>query len=191
VLHIAIGVVGFALLFLYDVAAIRQHPRLCYILAAAGGLAIASALVLVCALPPRLPRPPVLIAIGVPMAVVFLLLGCYSILIEIRLHARSRGRKNGRFLMTAGTYALVRHPGVLWYSLALMGLCLAFPSYELLLATPVWIAMDILLAAFEERFYLQVVFSRRYRRYQRSVPFLIPTLKSIRACVRGFFHSLS
>lgn len=84
-----------------------------------------------------------------------------------------------RAVVSAGMYALCRHPGVLWF--AGLYLCLwgaaGVPFWE----TAGYSGLNVLLVIFEDR----CVFPDRlkgYRDYQRTAPFLLPTAQSVRAC---------
>jgi protein-S-isoprenylcysteine O-methyltransferase Ste14 len=85
----------------------------------------------------------------------------------------------GHRLVDTGTYALVRHPGVLWYALLLAGLLLATGSGTLVVALPLWISLDVAYVAWEEAVVFPVQFED-YARYQRTTPMLVPTLRSLR-----------
>lgn len=83
-------------------------------------------------------------------------------------------------LVTSGTYALSRHPGVLWFFLLILGLVLAGASRPLLIALPFWTAADLLLVFLEDRFFFPRLFGQPYLRYRQEVPFLLPTPSSLR-----------
>lgn len=104
----------------------------------------------------------------------------YSIFIEIPLRKAWIRRGHTDQLVTDGSYALTRHPGVLLYSLAVLLFALATRSRRLLLASPVLIAGDAVHVWFQERFVLGTVFPGSYDRYRASTPMLWPTAASAR-----------
>lgn len=85
-----------------------------------------------------------------------LLLLLYSLFLELPLAQTYSQAGVGQRLVTSGTYALVRHPWVLWYIIFLACLVIATRSK---------------------------VFSG-YPHYQGQTPMLIPTRRSIAACLR-------
>ena len=103
----------------------------------------------------------------------------YSLFVELPLtRSYARGDEPPR-LITTGTYALVRHPTVLWYILVLFALLLLSRSWLLLIAAPVWVALDILWALVQERFSLSGA-RAEYSDYRQRTPFLIPTRRSMK-----------
>jgi protein-S-isoprenylcysteine O-methyltransferase Ste14 len=55
-----------------------------------------------------------------------------------------------------------------------------------LLALPVWSGVDIIYVMLQERFIFIKMFGEEYREYQKEVPILIFTLKSIKRFVSTF-----
>jgi len=112
-----------------------------------------------------------------------ILLLIYSMFIEIPFTKTYAEAGVSNQLVTTGTYALVRHPVVLWYILFLLSLLLVTRSKTLTVAAPVWALMNILYVAIQERFFFERMFPG-YEQYKREVPMLIPTKKSISRCRR-------
>lgn len=108
----------------------------------------------------------------------------YSVLVEVPLRKAWLERGHTDELVTDGTYALARHPGVLWYCVWVLATALGARSWRLLLAAPVLIAGDVGHVAFQERVVLTKEFEG-YRDYQRTTPFLVPTGASIRRFARS------
>jgi len=116
---------------------------------------------------------------GVALALTAGVLLLWSWVLEIPFVSSWARSEPGHRLVTTGTHALVRHPGVLWYALLLAGLLLATGSGTLVTALPLWIAADVVYVAWEEA----VVFPRQfpdYAEYRRTTPFLVPTPASLR-----------
>lgn len=116
-------------------------------------------------------------------AAAFLFLLVSSLFLEIQL---AEGPDGERPLYTRGTYALVRHPGVLWLALLQVSLALAIQSEALLVAAPFWTAANVALVAAEDRIFFPRLFGNAYRQYRRNVPFLIPTRFSIKNCITTY-----
>jgi protein-S-isoprenylcysteine O-methyltransferase Ste14 len=90
----------------------------------------------------------------------------------------------GEKLITTGTYALCRHPGVLWFGMLLFGLVLVTRAELVLIATPLWFVGDVLLVLVQDRVSFPRMFPA-YPEYQEATPFLVPTAKSMRAYWHG------
>jgi len=88
-------------------------------------------------------------------------------------------------LIKTGTYALVRHPGVIWYVLFLIALLLISRSRLLLIALPIWVFMDVLYVFIQEKFYFPHMFPG-YGEYKKETPMLIPNRKSFSSFLASF-----
>ena len=148
----------------------------------AAGLVIC-AMVMVCLKSDRLGLPLWLSSLGWVLLLMSLLLVAYSFFINLPLRQTYIASGVGDRLVTTGTYALVRHPGVLWYALLLLSLVLVSRAKLLLIAAPVWLSMDILYVFVQEKFLFTKMFVG-YDDYRRETPMLIPNRKSIAACIR-------
>ena len=105
----------------------------------------------------------------------------YSLFLEIPFSKTYLQDGSHQELFQEGTYALTRHPGVLWYALMLVGLVLASRSSLALIAAPVWMSMEVLWVWVEDRFIFEEVIEG-YRDYKRKTPMLIPTRESMGRC---------
>ncbi len=114
-------------------------------------------------------------------ASLFLLI--YSLFIELPFRKTYVEGEGERGLVRTGTYALVRHPGVLWYALFLLSLVLVSKSKLLLLASPIWLFMDVLWVTIQEWFFFNKMFPG-YDGYRRETPMIVPNRRSIAACIR-------
>jgi len=102
----------------------------------------------------------------------FLLLLLYSVFLEIPLRRRLSGAPRGA-LYRRGSYALCRHPGLLWFLLAHAALNLVYRSPDFLLISLAMVAGDLALVLAQDTW----LFPRRfagYDGYRRAVPFLLP-----------------
>ncbi len=154
------------------------------ILAAAFSLALLlSAAVALIARPERLALPLWARVPAAFAAALFLFLLVSSLFLEIQL---AEGPDGERPLYTRGTYALVRHPGVLWLALFQVFLALAIQSQPLLVAAPFWTAANVALVAAEDRVFFPRLFGDAYLQYRRNVPFLLPNISSIKNCIKTY-----
>jgi len=65
----------------------------------------------------------------------------------------------------------------------MLSLVLVSGSKLLLIASPIWILLDILLVVIQDKFFLGRMFDG-YESYRQETPILLPNRKSISACIR-------
>ena len=182
-LALLVGVAGFIIAYFFDWVSLRRIRGAKQIV---GFLFIALegyALFLACWGARQFSLPVGVVVLGWVLLPTSVALIIYSVLIEVPLVKTYRDAGVGNRLIRTGTYALVRHPGVIWYALFLLSLVLITRSVTLLVAAPVWLLMDVLYVVIEERFFLQRMFPA-YEQYRRQTPMLIPTRRSIVDCYK-------
>ena len=113
------------------------------------------------------------------------LLLLYTLVFELPFRGTFVGSPSSTDLVTTGTYALTRHPAVLWYLLILVSVLLATRSNLLLVALPIWLTMDVVWVLLQERSSLTRNFPN-YAIYKRTTPLLIPNRRSVTAFLRTF-----
>ncbi len=189
-IYLGLGALSFLCGLAFDLATLARWRRAQIVLALiAAGLmlwAIGGAL----AEPPRFARPAAVAAGGGALALGALTLLASSLWIELRLpRSASRAHNDATLaatddptLVTTGTYALCRHPGVLWFGPFLFGLALLSGSLTLLWATPLWWALDFVYAWFQDRYLFPRQFPG-YTRYQRTTPMFLPTRATLQRCL--------
>lgn len=185
IVAIVAGLVGFALLTAADELALRKRRAGRVVCFALSCVILGGALVSACLLGPRLDLPPAVRVIGAVLGAGALALVVVSLLLEVPTHRIYLGAAGPKRLVTTGTYALCRHPGVPFLAVFLVSLALATRSRDLAVAAPVWIALDSLHVVRQERRYLIPVFGSQYVSYQAQVPMLLPTITSIRRALAG------
>lgn len=84
-----------------------------------------------------------------------------------------------RSVCQSGMYALCRHPGVIWFILFYAALYGAAPEREVLWGGVLLCASDLVYIVVQDLWTFPRTFCD-YEDYRKSVPFLIPTLHSIR-----------
>jgi len=139
--YIALGVVAFIIAGFFDLAALQRIRYLKQIIGLAFVILFGYALVMVARHPDKLLLPAWLSSAGWPFLVISGLLLIYSLFLEIPFRQTYAAAGVGDKLVKTGTYALVRHPGVLW------------------LAAPLWIFLDVLYVWIQERFFLGRMFA--------------------------------
>ncbi|HOG47484.1 MAG TPA: methyltransferase [Anaerolineae bacterium] len=180
---ILLGVAGFMLAFVFDWTSWR---RVAYLKPIAGLATVATcvtALAWVLADPARYNWPGWTALAGWPLTVAGGLLLVYSLFIEIPFTQTYARQGVGNHLITTGTYALTRHPGVLWLGLGLLGLTLVSRGRLMLLAGIVWFVVDALYAWLQEVLLFDKMFPS-YGDYRNRTPMLLPTAKSLARCLR-------
>lgn len=182
--YVIIGCSAFALLACFDLVAMKQIPYLKQAIGLAGSLVFAYCLLMVIRQGGTLPIPAWLSYTGLFLLVPSLFLLIYSLFLEIPFHQTYAADGAGEKLVKTGTYALVRHPGVLWLGLLLSSLVLISRSRLLFIATPVWLLMDVLYVWLQDKLFFGRMFPG-YKPYREETPMLIPTRRSILRCWRS------
>jgi protein-S-isoprenylcysteine O-methyltransferase Ste14 len=185
---IGLGAAAFIVLFWVDLVSLKGMSFVKPVLwLASGGLFVAGCDDTI-RHSPVLPMPLPLAVIGGVLVGAFSLLLVYSLFAEIPFVSAYVQKGAPARLVTWGTYALCRHPGVLWLAGLLVGLFLLRGSLWMLAAIPVWIGLDILYVALQEKLFFVKMFGPEYVNYQRNVPMLLPTPRSFRECARTVFR---
>ncbi|MFC1935574.1 hypothetical protein ACFLX9_02260 [Chloroflexota bacterium] len=180
--YILLGGLGFLIGYSLELLPVQKLPGAKPLLGTAAAGLLAFSLGMVSLHGGRLWLPAWLSALGGGLLSLASLLLVYSLFLELPLRVTYIGTGPGPRLVTRGTYALVRHPTVLWYGLLLLSTLLLTRSHLLLIGLPVWLALDILWAVLQERVSLPQTFPH-YQHYQQVTPMLIPNLRSLRACL--------
>ncbi len=181
--YILIGVAGFGASMLFDPVSLYLARFLKPIIWAVVTGLLGYAHVMVNLRGELLPLPLWLAWIGWPLFLAASLAMIYSLFLEIPFNQTYVEKGVGNRLVTTGTYALSRHPGVLWYALVLIGLILISRRMLVLIAAPVWLSLDILYVWLQDRFFFPRMFPG-YDRYQMETPMLLPNRRSIARCLR-------
>ena len=181
--YVLLGSMAFLFAFSFDLAALKGIAHLKQALGLAFTLLFSFALLMVCLQAERFPLPNWLSWVGWPLLVVSTCLLVYSIFLEIPFKQTYAMDGVGDKLVKTGTYALVRHPGVLWFGLFLLALIVISRSKLLLIAAPLWFSLDVLWVWIQDCFYFPRIFPG-YEQYKRETPMLIPTRESIVKCVK-------
>lgn len=177
-LSFAIGTVGFVAVALGDLLQIPGRKQSARAVSSIGYAGIAASLLFLMFAnrPASAPRPLlVLEAIGV---CAFGLLLLYSVLLEIPL-ARRRGRVRSTgedSVVETGSYALVRHPGFLWFALMWLAIILIYLNTEVTEIGAAMVVLDFLLVVAEDLYFFPRIFSD-YEEYKKRTPFLLPRIR--------------
>lgn len=89
-----------------------------------------------------------------------------------------------RKVYNRGVYAMSRHPGVLFYIIFFIGLSILEPTIITISTYFIWILLNLIYIIFQELWTFPKIFGD-YNIYRQSTPFLIPTIKSIKSCIKN------
>jgi len=181
------GGAAFLLGPLIDWAVYNKKNGLTLVLWIAFGLLLGYGLVTAVRHPVKVELAPYWSLAGWLLTVAGAALSLYSVFWEVspaRHPQASATASAGPHLVMDGTYALTRHPGVLWFGLLVLGLFLVSRSRIMLVAGPVWTALDALWVLLQERFFFHRMFPE-YAHYCQTTPMLLPTPASVRRFLRG------
>ncbi len=183
--ELALSGAGFLLLFLGDLFQALRRPLLARLVSIFGYSGIGAALFFVVFFD-RLPRTGEggeIVEIGA--ASLFALLLLYSVLLEIPLAERRRPAAGSeRRAFAGGTYALVRHPGFLWFLGLAASLAVLYRTPAVTTPAAAMVLMNLLLVIGEDRWLFPRIF-RDWQDYKRAVPFLIPRLRGEKRTLEG------
>ncbi len=184
--YIMLGCAGFLTIHLFDVVALKKWPALKPATWVLGSFTLVYAIICLFLDGKRFSLPLWLSWVGWALFLFSLVMLVLSLFVNLPFRKTYVESGVGDRLITTGLYALVRHPGVHWFSLALVALVLITRSIQMLVAVPVFIALDVVLVIVQDKWVFNRMF-RNYADYQRVTPMLIPNRRSFRA----FISSLS
>jgi protein-S-isoprenylcysteine O-methyltransferase Ste14 len=72
-----------------------------------------------------------------------------------------------------------------WFTLTMLALILVSASRLMLIAAPIWVGLDVILVAIQDRFFFGKMFAG-YEQYRRQTPMLIPNRQSLSAFFNSF-----
>jgi protein-S-isoprenylcysteine O-methyltransferase Ste14 len=110
----------------------------------------------------------------------------YSLFLELPFRSTYADKKYNNSLVDTGTYALCRHPGVLWLFLTLMFLALLSGATLTAIGGVVWTVVNIIYVYLQEKVFFCSMFEG-YREYQKTTPMLIPNKNSLKRCFESFY----
>jgi protein-S-isoprenylcysteine O-methyltransferase Ste14 len=182
-LYIIIGAVGFTVVHIFDLVALKKVPRLKPVIWSVGSGILIYALVMICLSPEKLVVPAWLTGVGWGVLVLSASLLIHALFISLPFRKTYIDRGVGDKLVDRGVYALVRHPGVIWFTLLMLALIPVARSRLLLIAAPVFIALDIVLVIIQDKFLFGRMFPG-YGAYRQETPMLLPSRRSVNIFLR-------
>lgn len=177
--YIVLGCLAIGMMALFDWVSMRGYARIKVLFFMLAVLCFGLGLNGVLASPRELQFPPWVSVLGWVGIVVYSLLLIYSILIEIPLKITYLQSGAVQPLVSTGTYALVRHPGLLWFAGFAVSLFAIHPSRNIAIAFVIWMMADFLLIVLEDRYFFPRAI-QGYPEYKLTTPFLMPSWASLR-----------
>jgi protein-S-isoprenylcysteine O-methyltransferase Ste14 len=184
-IYVAIGMAGFLAAYLFDVVSIKRIPRLKGLVWLVAVVLVVCSTWMVCFDPVKFTLPAWASILGWVLLPTFILCFIYSLFINLPFRKTYVKTGVGSQLIRTGTYALVRHPGVLWYGVILIALILISKSQLILIAAPIWFVMDVIHVTIQDKFLFGKMFPE-YKDYRKETPMLIPNTRSIAAFFKTF-----
>lgn len=175
---IILGILGFVLLFGSDICGIRNKScMLRNFLAFFGVIYITLGSVMLILLGNTFEVSMSVRIIAGLFTALFLFLLIYSVLIEV-----TKNKEQDDKLITTGTYALSRHPGVIWFMFYYIAGSILFGNIDILIAGLIWSFGNIIYVIMQERFIFKKLFYS-YEEYIETTPMLLPNIRSIKKCL--------
>jgi len=187
--YIAVGISGFIVGHLFDIVSLKRIPSGAKpgVWTVGSGL-LGYSLIMLCLKSNTLPLPIWSTWLGWGLLTLSLFLLIYSLFINLPFRKTYIATGVGDKLITTGLYALVRHPGVIWFVLFMLSLILVSKSSLLLIAAPIFILLDVVLVIVQDKFFFIRMFDD-YKRYQRETPMLVPNRRSVNAFMNSLKQS--
>ena len=153
-IYIVIGSLGFLIIHLLDIVSLKRVPGAKPFTWILGSGLLVYSLIMICLAPDKLLLPIWSTWLGWALLSLSLILLIYSLFINLPFRKTYITTGVGDKLTTTGLYALVRHPWVHCFTLLLLSLVLVSRSSLLLMASPIWILLYILLVVIQDKFLL-------------------------------------
>lgn len=187
-IYIIIGAVGFTVVHIFDFVSLKRIRGLKPVTWGAGSGLLIYSMARLCLSPEKLVLPSWLTVVGWVVLVFSAPLLIHALFIQLPFRKTYVSDGVGDELITSGSYALVRHPGVIWFTMFMLSLIPVARSTILLVAAPVFIAIDILLVYLQDKFIFGRMFDDYYK-YRQKTPMLVPNRKSFGDFLHSIKHS--
>lgn len=182
-IYIVIGIFGFLVLHLFDIGSLKRIPGAKPCIWILGSGLLAYSVIMMSLTPDKLLLPMWSTWLGWGLLPLAAFLKIYSLFINLPFRSTYVTTSVGDKLVTTGLYALVRYPWIHSFALILLSLILVSRSSLLLIASPILILLNILLAVVQDKFFFDRMFTG-YDQYRKDTPMLLPNRKSISTCIR-------
>lgn len=186
-MYILLGVLAFIFLFMFDVYTLKNDRFKKRIFGSIGlSLLIFSGLMGTATSDKIFIPIPLRITSGcLWIAATFMLI--YSLFLELPFVKTYGEKKHSSKLVNTGTYALCRHPGVLWFGLLFFFFFFVSGAEFIIAAGIIWTIIDVLHVYLQEKLFFHKMFPE-YASYVKTTPMLIPTKMSVNKCIKTLFN---
>jgi len=171
---------GFINLLLFDLAQIWNRNKLKYFFSIIGYLSIFS-VILFLIISTKIPSQPLFVLyLKLFIAFLFFSLLIYSLFIEIGIKDpyTKYNKDTGRIATKSGTYGIIRHPGLVWFTFLSLSLILIYKNFLFTILMLIMVIMDLILVLVEDYYIFPRLFVN-YQDYKKTVPLFIPNVFSI------------
>ncbi|MFC2063093.1 methyltransferase family protein [Chloroflexota bacterium] len=182
--YIAIGILGFLILHFFDIIVLKGIRKVKLTTWIAGCALLVYSVVMMWLTSDKISLPAWSILLGWGLLLISVSFTIYSLFINLPFRKTYIDAGVGGKLVKTKLYALVRHPGVAWFALTSVALVLVSQSRLLLIASPIYVAADIVLVYISDRFVFGRMFPE-YTQYRKETPMFLPNRRSIRAFKAG------
>lgn len=180
--YIVVGSLSFIFLFLFDIYTLRGAGVKKKVFGLMGlGLLVYSS-IMVTVVSPKIVFPPLIrIMAGIFWCMAIYLL-VYSLFLELPFVNTYGKKEHSNALVDTGTYALCRHPGVIWFGFVFLFFFFLTGAKLIIPAGMIWTGFDVLHVHIQEKMFFPKMFPD-YIQYKNNTPMLIPTIYSIKRCL--------
>ena len=179
---IVLGCLSFLIMLMNDLNQIWMHWKIGKVFFVIGCLLLGTATILLIKKSLPLSNVTMLSWIAAILCLVCFLLLIYTLFFALPF-GDTYVDQNELKVYDQGMYALCRHPGILWFFFCYLFLAVSISSFETGIAAILFSFMNLCYALIQDI----LIFPRTlkgYGDYQRNVPFLIPTMASIKNSLR-------
>jgi protein-S-isoprenylcysteine O-methyltransferase Ste14 len=176
--NILIGIAGALIIHIVDVVSLKKIPLLKPLIWIIGiGMGLYS-IIRLCLSPDKLSLPVWSTICGWILLAVSVSIFLSALFINLPFRKTYIETGVGDKLIKTGLYSLARHPGVLAFTTLMISLVLVSNSKQILIATPVFVFIDIVLVIIQDRIFFPKMF-KNYGKYSQEIPMLLPNRRSI------------
>lgn len=187
-IYIILGLIAFVCLFIFDIYTLKNKLIFKRVFGIIGVGLFVYSVIKVLIESKVIINPSYIVKIGSGFfCAIFTFLLIYSLFLELPFIKTYGKNQHNNKLVDTGTYALCRHPGVLWFGFAFLFLFLTTGRNFVIYAGIIWTVFDILYVYLQEKYIFNKMFPEYYT-YKKTTPMLIPTRKSTRKCFLTLFN---
>ncbi|XMB86032.1 hypothetical protein RJG79_11615 [Mycoplasmatota bacterium WC44] len=182
--YIALGAASFVIYFFFDIFTLKNEVIKKMIFGISGIILLVYSTYKIIVLSEKVTYfSPTIRLISSVLFIVSLLLLIYSLFLEIPFSKTYGKNEHNTELVDTGTYALCRHPGVLWLGLVFFFLYFITSVNLVLYAGVIWSFINVIYVVLQERYIFNKMFPD-YEKYIKNTPMLIPNRQSIKKFIK-------